>query len=347
MSTAALPVIDVHAHLAGLGQGGTGCAISPRKFRSPLYTLMRWKLGLLGAHRRGTLDQEYRARLEREVSAAAEHGALDAAVIFAHDRVYDDSGACRDAAQEVYVPNEYAFSCAENPAVRGRFLPAMSVHPYRQDALDETARWIERGAVAMKWLPNSQGMDPRDPRCAAIYSLLASHRVPLIAHTGGEHTVRMLRRELSDPEVLRPALDAGVTVIMAHCGTNSGLFDPNGFPSFCRLVRDCPNAYGDISAFNTPGRVRWFARILREEGLLEKLVHGSDYPVPPTAWWSLGVLSLSEIRRCQRVWGFLERDVLIKRARGVPDAVFRNAARILRPGCLERWGVTRGNAKNG
>jgi len=336
---AALPVIDVHTHLAGIGQGGTGCSISRRKFRSALFTLLRWELGILNAHRRGRLDEEYRERLEREVASAAEHGALDAAVIFAHDRVYDDSGAAREERQEVYVPNEYVLTCAERPGVRGRFLPAVSVHPYRKDALEETARCLERGAAAMKWLPNSQGMDPRDPRCVPIYRLLAEQKVPLIAHTGGEHTVKVIRRELSDPECLRPALEAGVTVIMAHCGTNSGVFDYNGFPAFCRLVRQYPNAYGDISAFNTPGRVRWFARVLREEGLAEKLVHGSDYPVPPTAWWSLGALSLGEVRRCQRAWGFLERDVLIKRARGIPDGVFRNAARVLRPGSLERWGV--------
>ena len=40
------PIIDIHTHLAGLGQGGTQCFIAPRKFNSPLYRLMRAQLGI-------------------------------------------------------------------------------------------------------------------------------------------------------------------------------------------------------------------------------------------------------------------------------------------------------------
>src|ERR1043165_7826685 len=157
--------------------------------------------------------------------------------------------------------------CPQRLCVRGvrarRFarlvLPAASVHPYRKDALEETHRWIERGAVALKWLPNSQDMDPRDPRCQKIFDLLAARRVPLIAHTGGEHTVSVIRPDLGDPATLRPALERGVTVIMAHCGTQSGFFDQNWMPTFCELARHYPNCFGDTSAFNTPGRVRWMA----------------------------------------------------------------------------------------
>jgi predicted TIM-barrel fold metal-dependent hydrolase len=304
-----------------------------------LYVLLRWELGILNAHRRGTLDEEYRERLEREVAAAAEHGALDAAVIFAHDRVHDDSGAAREEAQEVYVPNEYVLACAERPGVRGRFLPAVSVHPYRKDALEETARCIERGAAAMKWLPNSQGMDPRDRRCAPVFELLARKKVPLIVHTGGEHTVRVTRPELGNPEVMRPALERGVSVIMAHSGTKSGLFDSDWLPQFCALARRYPNCWGDTAAFCTPGRTRWIARFLREEGVVEKLLHGSDYPVPPTAWFALGTLGWRKVRELNRVPGLLERDVRIKRALGFPDSVFTNAARVLPRGALRHWGV--------
>ena len=53
MPDGSLPVIDMHTHLAGLGHGGTGCFIAPRKFRSLLFSLLRWRLGLRGAERRG------------------------------------------------------------------------------------------------------------------------------------------------------------------------------------------------------------------------------------------------------------------------------------------------------
>ena len=131
-----LPVIDNHTHLAGIGQGGTGCFIAPHYFESLLYKLMRWKLGIYRAHKEEGLDPAYLKRLQRDVSTAAEHRALNAAVIFAHERTYTESGEVHPTAQELYVPNEYAFACAES--LRGRFLPAASVHPYRKDALEET-----------------------------------------------------------------------------------------------------------------------------------------------------------------------------------------------------------------
>lgn len=301
---------------------------------------MRYKLGIYDAHERGCLDQAYLERLEKDVRSAIDRQSLSACVVFAHERIYNDSGELLAVGQELHVPNEYAFSICEHEKLHGLFLPAMSVHPYRHDALDEIGKWIERGAVALKWLPNSQGMDPRDQRCQKIFDLLAAKHVPLIAHTGGEHTVSIIRPDLGDPETLRPALDRGVNVIMAHCGTQSGLFDTNWMPSFCELARRYPNCFGDTSAFTTPGRSRWMSHFLREEGVVEKLIHGSDYPVPPSAWWSLPKLGWTKTQELQRIWSFLARDVEIKRACGFPDNVFTNTARILAPGSLERWGIT-------
>ena len=336
---APLPVIDMHTHLAGMGHGGTGCWVSSRKFNSPMFRAMRWMLGIYGAHRSGCLDQAYLELLDSEIRTAAANGALDAAVIYAHDRIYTEDGSIMDLGQELYVPNDYAFYCAERESMRGRYLPAVSVHPYRRDAVAETERCIERGAVAMKWLPNSQCMNPGNSRCFAIYDLLAARKVPLIAHTGGEHTVSVIRPELGNPEALRPALDRGVTVIMAHSGTRSGLFDGHWLEEFCALAREYPNCWGDTAAFCTPGRTRWIPRMIKEQGVVEKLMHGSDYPVPVTAWFAMGELGWKKVHELNRIHGFLERDVRIKRAMGLPEAVFTNAARVLGAAALRRWGL--------
>ncbi len=349
MTTTELPLIDIHVHLAGIGDGGPdagsgpdaggGCRVSPAKFNSVLFRLLRWQLGLYAAHQSGGFDRGYLERLRRDLAAAKGSGALDAVVLFPHEKVYTPAGEPDTVGQELYVPNEYVFACADRADLRGMFLPAMSVHPYRPEALDETARWIERGAVAMKWLPNSQGIDPRDPRCEPVYDLLAEKKVPLISHTGGEHMVKVRWPKLGNPEVLRPALERGVTVVVAHSGTRSGLFDSQWLPEFCRLAREYPHCWGDTSAFCSLGRARWIAPLLRAEGVVEKLVHGSDYPLPPAAWASLFRLGWRRMRELARVESFLERDVRIKRACGMPPAVFTNAARLLPPGSLERWGV--------
>lgn len=72
MSEAALPVIDVHTHLAGIGQGGTGCYIAPEKFHSLVYWFMRRRLGIHRAHKEGRLDQAYLERMDQEVNTAAD-----------------------------------------------------------------------------------------------------------------------------------------------------------------------------------------------------------------------------------------------------------------------------------
>ncbi|MCY3017930.1 MAG: amidohydrolase family protein [Planctomycetota bacterium] len=336
---AAAVVVDIHTHLAGVGHGGTNCFIAPAKFNSLFFRLMCWQLGITAADHARRLDQAYLERLDWAITTAAANGALAAVVVFAHDRIYTEAGEPQATGQELFVPNEYVFACAERDAMRGKYMPALSVHPYRRDALDETARWIERGAVAMKWLPNSQGMDPRDKRCVPVFDLLAAKKVPLIVHTAGEHTVNVTRPELGNPEVMLPALDRGVTVVMAHSGTKSGLFDNSFLPQFCALARKYPNCWGDTSAFCTPGRTRWIARFLREEGVVEKLLHGSDYPVPPTAWFALGTLGWKKARELNRIPSLLERDVRVKRALGLPDSVFTSAAKVLAPGSLQRWGV--------
>jgi predicted TIM-barrel fold metal-dependent hydrolase len=334
-----VPIIDLHTHLAGVGHGGTGCFIAPRKFDSLYFRGMCWLLGISGADRRQRFDQAYLARLDQHVQQAVENNALDAIVVYAHDRVYNDSGQAPDAAQELFVPNEYAFACAERDGMRGRYLPAMSVHPYRPDALEETAKWIERGAVAMKWLPNSQGMDPSDKRCFPIYELLARKHIPLIVHTAGEHTVTVIRPDLGSPLPLREALGRGVTVVLAHSGTHSGFFDHDWSADFRELVTRYPHCYGDCSAFCTPGRTRWITRFARDEQILNNLIHGSDFPVPPSAFSSVFTLGLNQAWRISRLKSFLQRDIAIKRACQFPDSVFTRAAEVLGQSALERWRV--------
>lgn len=93
------------------------------------------------------------------------------------------------------------------------------------------------------------------------------------------------------------------------------------------------------------GRARWIKTFLREEGVAAKLVHGSDFPVPPMPWCAAGRLGLAKVRALGRIWSFLERDVLAKRALGFPDVVFTNGARLIGAERLARWGVTRAGVR--
>ena len=111
---------------------------------------------------------------------------------------------------------------------------------------------------------------------------MAEARLPLLAHTGGEHTVPVINAALADPKLLRTPLECGVTVIAAHCGTSSGAFDRDYFDAWVAMLREFPNLYGDISAMVSLNRCGHLRDCLRAE-IEPRILHGSDFPVPG-AW---------------------------------------------------------------
>lgn len=325
-SDVTIPLIDAHVHLGGVGIGGTGCFTHRKMVRSLAFKYLQRSLRLTNEDVRTRLDSAY---LDRLLSLVRSSPSVSHALIFAHDAIIDPNGERDDRRTRVYVPNEYVLELASR---HEELLPAASVHPHRKDALDRVHHCIEAGAVAMKWLPNSQGIDPSDARFNPIYDLLAEKRVPLICHTGGEHTVRVLDHSRSDPKLLRLPLARGVTVICAHSGTKSGLIDQNYFQDFIEMARQWSGCYGDTSALATPFRAWSLPKLVGLEELHLKLIHGSDFPVPSRAAWLWRHLPRGRIREIDRLDNPLERDVQVKRAIGLPDTVFRTANKLfLRP----------------
>ena len=315
--------VDFHMHVAGVGAGGTGCWVSPRRLKSSAFRYIRWQLGISWDDVHQRLDDVFRDRLMQAIDGA---GHIDVGLVYAHDRIYDRDGHLREDLTEIYTPNDYVIELARRHAF---VCAAASVHPYRPDALDELHRTMDAGARAMKWLPNSQGMDPADRRLIPFYDALAARKIPLISHTGGEHTVSVRWRELGDPRRLTLPLDRGVTVIAAHCGSKSGFFDRDWFADFADMARTHPNFYGDTSGMAIPNRSRFLVKILREEGLVDHIVHGSDFPVPPLAWSVAPYIGWKRSRAIAAEDNWVERDYLIKSTLGFPEAVFTRGAALL------------------
>ena len=261
------------------------------------------------------------AKLMRESS-------LGAAVILAQDEVYDASGTKLNFGS-FHVPNDYVLELAREHA---EFLPAVSVHPARADALDELERCLENGAVMLKLLPNCHNVDCNDCRYTKFWERMAAAKLPLLAHTGGEHTVPVFSKALSNPAMLQLPLECGVTVIAAHCATKSGLTDREYFYDFCAMLKKFPNLYGDTSAFNVPIRGRHIRACLREP-LASRLVHGSDFPVPVFGHWAWmqRFIDFNNFRRCERIRNVLEKDYQLKRAMGFPEEHFTRIHPLLRP----------------
>lgn len=316
--------VDMHVHMVGNGSGGTGCWLRVSGWHRPLAKFMLRHIGLPGEAMSGDLDRLYAERLLQWVRESS----LEAIVILAHDEVYEDRGQRMEGVGSFYVPNSYVLELARQ---HPEFWPAVSIHPGRPDALEELERCLKGGAVMMKCLPNCHNIDCNDRRYARFWERMAEAGLPLLAHTGGEHTVPVVRKEFSDPRTLELPLQCGVKVIAAHCGTKSGAFDSDYFHVFQEMTRKFPNLYGDTSAFSVPIRGRRVPLCL-EEPLVSRILHGSDFPVPILGHWSWaqGYLGWSDFRRCQRIANPLERDYQLKKAMGFPAESFTKIRQLLR-----------------
>ena len=296
---------DIHIHmLASTDEGGY---VSNSLLKRPWSRLISGWLGLS--------SRDSGKYVERLVGYLRE-SPLDVGVILACDAIYDDSGEA-DPKTSLYVPNDHVFRVASKYDV---LLPGVSVHPNRKDALEEIDRCSQAGAVLVKWLPNAQGIDPSDSRHRAFYRRLRDCKMPLLSHTGSEFTLRTVSQDFGDPGRLRLALDEGVTVIAAHCGVSYSGLSARYLGDWLALVRRYPNLYGDLAALSLGFGGRFIRRILKDEVARERLVNGSDFPVPP-------IKGVGDFFKRSNP---LRRDYEIKKKFGVPDSVFYRGYRLIR-----------------
>jgi uncharacterized protein len=311
-----LKAVDAHVHIVGNGSSGSGCWLRLSGFWRLFGGVMLRHAGLGFSALNGGLDELYLRRLLEMVRGSS----LGAIVILAQDLARDERGQPLRNPGRFYVPNDYVLALGR---AHPEFLPAVSIHPARPDALEELERCLEAGTVMMKCLPNCQNINCNDRRFRKFWERMAEAGLPLLAHTGGEHTLPVVRKEYADPRILAQPLECGVNVIAAHSGTKSGLFDPEYFHVFAGMLRRFQNLYGDNSAFTVPIRSRHVAECLKPP-VAERMIHGSDFPVPVYGHfsWMRGRVDWATFRRWQRQTNVLERDYQLKRAMGFAPETF-------------------------
>ena len=284
------------------------------------FRFMRWKFGLVGED--ASTERTLEELLARTVAGA---NPVNAAVVLAFDAVHDATGK-RDAARTHFeVGNDYVRDVTRKyPGL----LYGASIHPYRRDAVAELERVARDGAVLIKWLPITQDIDPSDARCFPFYEALAHLKMPLLSHTGWERTLPTANDRVADPALLRPALERGVTVIMAHCGTRSFFGESCHVDSFIRMAREWERCYGDTSALNLPTRAYGWRRLLEDDVVREKLVHGSDWPILPLP--QLRRVGFANALSLLREKNWMRRDALVKQQLGLEGDYWTRAATLLR-----------------
>jgi len=284
-------LVDHHTHLAGIGTGNSQAFVNPKMhtWAHPFHRLkFKVYLSAAGVTDATQCDRQMIERLANLVAHVPGHGKHR---LLAFDKNYHADGRVNLEKTEFYVPNDYVF--AQAAAHPGLFIPNISVNPYRPDALEELERGAKRGARVVKWLPNAMGIDPSNERCDPFYQKMRELDLILLSHGGEEKAVEAEEdQRLGNPLLLRRVLDHGVKVIVAHCaglGQNTDLDSKNqevvsNFDLFLRLMSERRYEgllFGEISAmtqYNRSGKP--LATVIKREDLHERLVNGSDYPLP-------------------------------------------------------------------
>jgi predicted TIM-barrel fold metal-dependent hydrolase len=235
--------------------------------------------------------QPYRTYIEAMAQAVNQSRYVEKACLFGVDARFDERGREVHRDKTVCAMNEDVLAVAAS--YPDQFIPFLSVNPRRPDALDLIDELVERGCRGAKFLQNYWGIDLNSERLIPYYEKLKQHKLPLIIHIGSEYTIQ------SDPcyervEMLDLPLGAGVTVIAAHMGL--GRFEhkfrawrnlskqPRHFDrDYFRLLEmltQYQNLYADISAILAPLRARALRHLSEQKQVHEKILFGTDYPVP-------------------------------------------------------------------
>src|SRR5215217_1009611 len=284
-------LVDHHVHIAGLGVRGMITFVNPKMltWRHPFHRLkLKVYMSSAGVADEEKADPQAVARLANLVRHIRGHGKHR---LLAFDKHYRRDGSVNLEKTEFYAPNEYVFELAER--YPDLFVPNISVNPYRPHAIEELEKWVRRGARIVKWLPNAMGIDPSDAKCDRFYQKMKELDLILLSHGGEEKAVEAEEdQKLGNPLLLRRTLDHGVKVIVAHCaglGSNEDLDSKdrtvvNNFDLFLRLMDEKRYeglVFGEISAMTQFNRIgKPLQAILEREDLHERLVNGSDYPLP-------------------------------------------------------------------
>jgi predicted TIM-barrel fold metal-dependent hydrolase len=325
MAGAALRKLDCHVHLLGDGSSGSGCWLRPRSMTHRLMAqILVRSAGMPASALRDGLDAHAVSHLVGLVRASS----LDAVVLLAQDVPHHADGTALPDKGAFFVPNDYLLEvCARHPEL---FIPAVSIHPARRDALAELERCLEAGARVLKLLPNCLNVDYADPRHRRFWERMAESNMILLSHTGGELSLPVLCHQLADPRLLRIPLECGVTVIAAHCAGRSGLWDADHTAALLEMFERWPRLFGDNSALCSPLRCRTLPKILPEP-VRDRIIHGSDYPIAVNGFglWRMGLISREVWQQSSRQPNPLERDVLLKRAVGFDESQLTRLSELL------------------
>lgn len=318
-------MIDFHVHLAGTGCCGSGIFLSQTFRRRPTFLVLRYLEGVTSEQMETNIDGLWAKRIYNLVETSH---SIEKCVALCLDEVYSESGVAESEKTHMYVPNNWGKLVAQKS--NQRVLWGASIHPYRNDAIEQLQQCVSESATLIKWLPSAQGIDPRHSKSIAFFRQMAKLKIPLLSHTDKEFTFPCHHKDwmrFNDVERLRPALEEGVTVIAAHAAT------PHQMPELIELMKKHPNLYADSSGLFNPSRahvVNELVKRVKDSLLSERILFGSDWPVPTIPSLLVASLGVQEYARIRRIQNPFDKDAELKEVLGIPRDIFvRNQKSML------------------
>jgi len=334
-----LPIIDTHIHIAARERAD--CRVSDKMRHMMAFDYMVLFDGINVDQLNRHFDETIRTHILKTLEDA---NSIDYGVLFAMDWVYNEKGDPVEKDSHFVVSNKYVQQLA---AKNKKVLFATSVNPNRGEnaGTKELEKCFDGGPepVLLKWVPNSQQINPAprdDPgRHDWFYRLLARLKLPLLCHTGPEYAipVREGDQKLGDPRPLRQALDLGVTVIAAHCASH--FYPLDGYDYVKELAKMMSQAkangwslYADVSAMCVACRAVETIKRIRETIRPERMILGSDYPIPVNdmPWTLMKNISFEKYLRILAIPNPIEKNYQQLLGMGFPPSIGSAAARILR-----------------
>lgn len=242
-------IIDIHSHMIN-----PDFCLDKMNFN---YTTRMFFLRL-----RVSNYKEYFEKFSRSLSESR----VDKAVLVA----LENTILCSNNQQTVEI-------CKQNK----NFLYGANLNPLDADIEDKFNTALNNNAVLVKILPSFQDVDLSDKKCIPFFEMLKEYDLPLLVHTGLEHTLKNPKQYLNDPKKLDTAAKLGVKIICAHCGTKLHFYEKCYFEAWKNLARNYENVYGDLSGMILFFRKSYLKKILKDDIIKSKVVFGSDFPAYP------------------------------------------------------------------
>ena len=178
-----LKIIDNHVHIAGKGDVHKNDLYWSEKFERgigfmALAILKGWIFKRVG-------DEIMIDTVLKQINQAKR---INHVVLLAFDNVYDIDGTYLGPKQTnpkkvmstIYVSNEFVQGLSK---ANSRILLGISVHPFRNDAVEELDKY-KNDAALCKWMPSAHLIDFTDPKAQGklekFYAKLAEISLPLL-----------------------------------------------------------------------------------------------------------------------------------------------------------------------